>query len=412
MVLSVERDMESNIKRWISSKEILAVIGPRQCGKTTLLLRLKEDTTVSRLFKKVIYISFEDDFEKSKFEKDPKGYVEYLISGDTSKYLLLLDEVQYVSDAGKKLKLVYDSFPNLKVVISGSSSLDLRDVGKMLVGRVIFFDLFPFSFGEFLKAKDTNAYSYYLKNKFNLNLSSIGNYSFLDILNKYLEEYLIFGGYPRVVLEKDVENKKVLLKNLFLTYVEKDVVKLYGDKFRSHIHGIVKYLASIKGSVLNYNDMASLNNVSFKELKEIIHILEDTFVIKLVKPFHKNMITELKKNPKVYFIDLGFRNFIADRFFFSDDEKGFLLENYVLNCLRGKNVFYWRTTAKAEVDFVLSDDIIPIEVKVIPKISRSFRSFLKSYKPKNAFMINLMQFYKVDLDGSNVFVVPASLIDF
>ena len=360
---------------------------------------------------RIHFISFEDDFEKEKFERNPKEYIKYYLKEDDKKHYFLLDEIQYIKNAGKTLKLIFDGIKNIKIIITGSSTLDLNEIGSYLVGRVLLFEMYPFSFLEFLEAKNENLYRYYKSKRINFKDNKIGlkESIFIDELNSLLKEYITFGGYPRVVLEKDEEKKKVLLKNLFLTYIEKDIVKIYGSKYRQRIADLIKHLSAINTNILNYNDLAKTAGLYDKEIKEILYILEQTYVIKLIKPFHKNLTTELKKNPKVYFIDTGLRNFMFGRFDFSDEEYGRLLENYVFLSIKQNKINYWRTTAKAEVDFILNEKI-PIESKINVKITRSFRSFLNSYGPNTAFLVNLKTIDKARINKTDIFIVPFCLI--
>ncbi len=399
----IRRDILDEIKKWIKNKEIIAIRGPRQSGKTTLLGQIKKDLLKN---KDVHYISFEDNFEKEKFEKNPKDYVSYMTEGQKFSYLFF-DEVQYIRDAGKLLKLVYDSFKDIKIIVTGSSTLDLNELGSYLVGRVLLFELYPFSFNEFLAARDERLRKFYEKNKISLADEKAQKKSliFLDNLNKLLKEYLTYGGYPAVVLEEEIDKKKFLLKNLVQTYIEKDIVKLYGLKYKQKIIDLVRYLSSLNGAMVNYNDICSSVSLYDKELKEIISILEQTYVIKAIRPFHKNLTTELRKNPKIYFIDTGLRNIMVDRFVFNDDEQGILLENCLLKRLISCKLNYWRTTAKAEVDFVV-DESIPIESKSNIKITKSFRSFIKSYNPKKAFIINLNTLDEKMIDRTKVMIAP------
>ena len=404
----VERRVEKEIIKWIDSKEILAIRGPRQSGKTTLLYKIM-NFLKERGKERIHFISFEDDMEKEKFEKNPKEYIEYYIGEDREKHFFLLDEVQYVKNAGKLLKLIYDSIENIKIIITGSSTLDINEVGSYLVGRILFFELYPFSFEEFLIAKGTKDYDYYIKNRFRLDSAKEVDTLFLDKLNILLKEYITYGGYPKIVLEKNIEKKKFLLKNLFLTYVEKDIVKIYGIKYKQKILDLVRNLASINSSIINYDELCSLTGLYNKELKEILSILENTYIIRLIKPFHRNLTSELRKNPRVYFIDTGLRNFITERFDFSEEEFGKLLENYVLNNFGEEKVNYWRTKSKAEVDFILKEKI-PIEVKLNPKFTKALRSFISVYNPEIAIIINLYSSSKTKVEETKIFNVPAALI--
>ena len=408
----IQREIESDVLKWLDKKEVIAIRGTRQCGKTTLLKRIIEILIERKIPKdKIHFISFEDDSEKEKFEKNHRDYVNYYLNNDKSKHFFLFDEVQYVKNAGKILKLIYDEIENVKIIITGSSTLDLNEVGSFLVGRVLLFEMYPFSFSEFLECKNTNLYNHYLEHRIGFNDKKLllKESIYLNELNENLKEYLTFGGYPAIVLENNKENKKVLLKNLFQTYIEKDIVKVYGSRYKQRISELIKYLSGINTSILNYNDIASITGLYDKEVKQILSILEETYVIKLVRPFYKNLITELKKNSKIYFIDVGLRNFITGRFEFGDEEYGKLLENYVYLAIKGNKVNYWRTTAKAEVDFVINEKI-PIESKINAKITRSFGSFLDTYKPDKGFMINLKDTKKVKVNKTDVYFVPFSLI--
>lgn len=409
----ITREIEQKIVKWIDNKEIIVIRGTRQCGKTTMLNRISEILKENKTNpKKIHVISLEDDFEKDKFEKNPKEYINLSLKEDSDRDYFLLDEIQYVKNAGKIMKLLFDTYDEkVKFIVTGSSTLDLNEMGGFLVGRALFFEMYPFSFEEFLIAKeDEKILKYYQRNKVNISSPKLPDLLFLEQLNEYLKEYLTFGGYPAVVLEKDKEKKKFMLKNLFLTYIEKDIVKIYGIKYKQKIMDLIKYLASINTGIINFEDAGNTTNLYFKEVKDILSIFEGTYIISLIKPFHKNLVTELKKNPKIFFMDLGLRNFISGRFEFSDEEFGKLLENYVLNSLREEKINYWRTTAKAEVDFILNEKTIPIEVKTTYKITRSLRSFISEYNPKVALIINLAGSLKSKINNTPIFIIPASLI--
>jgi len=415
MEKTIEREIEPDILKWLDSEEIIAIRGARQAGKTTLLKRFENILIEKGVNKnRIHFITFEDDIEKEKFERNPKEYIEYFIGEDKEKHFFLLDEVQYIKKAGKLLKLIYDTLENIKIIITGSSSLDLNEIGSFLVGRVLLFELYPFSFFEFLKAKDKRLLDYYSKNRFNISKpkKEIRELIFLEELNKLFREYICYGGYPKVVLEKDLEKKKFLLKNLYLTYVEKDIVKVYGIKYKERIMKLIKTLAAINTGLINYNEISEAIELYDKEVKQLLSILEDTYIIKLIKPYHKNLATELKKNPKVYFIDTGLRNFLAERFDFSEDEFGKLAENYVMRLFVNKKTNFWRTTAKAEVDFIIEPEnmLLPIEAKLKPKITRSFRSFINFYNPKIAILANLKKLEKLKIDSTEIFAVPLALL--
>jgi len=406
----IEREIEKRILSFINDEEVIALCGPRQSGKSTLLKKIGLFLQEKHGEENVFFVDFEDEIEKLKFETDPKEYLKFYLR-KKNKVFILLDEIQYVKESGKILKLLYDHYPQLKLIVSGSSSLDVGKIGQFLVGRVVFFELYPFSFLEFLQAKDKNLYLEYQEKRFFIEKPKKVDSLFKDKLRKLLEEYLTYGGYPRIVLEKDEQKKIFLLKNLFSTYVEKDIVKLYGVKYKEKAIILLKYLAETMGGLLNFNELCQLTNLHFHEVKELISIFEQTYVIKRISPFYKNLVTELKKNPKVYFFDLGFRNLLVDRFNFSDDEWGKILENYGFLLYKEKSLNFWRTTAKAEVDFVFKEknDLIPIEIKKTAKISRSLLSFINVYHPKIALIFNLDKSDSFSRNNTKIFFIPMVL---
>jgi len=402
----IERELEKEIQKWIDEREILVIRGPRQCGKTTLLNRIKKrliETGVEDL--NIVYIDFDDDLVRMSFENNCKEFINSYIVNNKKTYFLF-DEVQNIKDVGKKLKIIFDLVNNQKIIATGSSSFDLTSLGKYLVGRVIFFNLLPFNFLEFLRAKNERYEKIYKEIKINLHNTNLKESVLINELNGLLHEYLTFGGYPRVVLESDKEKKKEILKNLFITYIEKDVIPMYGNKYRDKIVVLLKSLSEMLGNVIKYETLTENTGLKYNELKEIIPLLQDSFIISVVTPFYKNLITELRKNPKIYFVDFGIRNYLLSNF--NNLDFAHLYENFVYNQLKTiHNIKYWRTTSKTEVDFVAVDSIIiPIEVKSTPKVTRALRSFISTYSAETAFIPNLSIAKKVDIDKCSIFMAP------
>jgi hypothetical protein len=417
------RDIQVDLLKWIERREAYAIKGPRQSGKTTLL-RVLEDI-LTRKGVNTVFLNFEDPDVLEAFETNPKEYIKSFLT-KKGKYCFLMDEYHYVKDPGKKLKLLYDSFEDIKFVVTGSSSLELSGaMAKFLVGRVFFFELFPFSFHEFLVAKNLRlAKIYEEKNEKIKKFLLSGNAEiekdiFLKEIAPFFDQYIIFGGYPAVIKAEDFETKRMILKNIYDTYISKDVVEFLKVTDAFKYRHVVRTLAVLIGKLINYSEVCSTCQAYYKELKRIISILSETYIINLIQPFYRNPITELRKVPKVYFFDLGLRNYIIDNFnpLEKRTDSGAMVENFVFLSLRHNfpeaTINYWRTIAKAEVDFVLGvkDEIIPIEVKYQsfkePKISRSLRSFIKSYKIKKALVVTKDFWSKIKINGTTILFVPA-----
>ncbi|KUO42020.1 MAG: hypothetical protein APU95_00665 [Hadesarchaea archaeon YNP_N21] len=406
------RKIEEKMEKWLGRKEYLLIRGPRQSGKTTLLLHLNE------LLQDSEYLTLEDPGWGEAFEKDPKKAAERIL--ERKKSILLLDEAQYVIDIGQKLKLLFDLYGDrLKVIATGSGSFDIRvEVGKHLVGRAIYFELMPLTFEEFLmwKAKDLHGtYLGLVESLFSflkggkLEAEPIFEREFQSLL----EEYIIFGGFPAVIKEQSTEFKRELLKNLVRTYIERDVFYFIRVKNPGRFQELMKFLSFQIGSLLNHADVCHELGIDFKTLLNYLSILRQTYVIELLPPFFRNLITELRKSKKLYFLDTGLRNSLLNNFtsLGEREDRGRLLENHVFIQLRShlEDIRFWRTTGKGEIDFILKgyDGPVPVEVKTgKAKVGRGFISFLKSYRPKRAVVFTEGEFGVREIAGTKVACLP------
>ena len=404
------RDLLDKLKKWIDRREIYAIKGPRQSGKTTLLKMLESYLIEERNInpKNIIFLTLEDHEILDKFFRSPKEYIRsFIMDRENERFYFLIDEIQYLPEGGQKLKLLYDLFENIKFIVTGSSSLELTGkTSKFLVGRVFSFYLYPLNFGEFIKVKSrqlNNVYQeksewvrdFVAKGK---NFATPKEDIFSADFERYFEEYVLFGGYPEVVKTGDVETKRIILKNIYETYITRDIIELLRITDITKFRTLLGILANQIGNLVNYNSLAADIQSYFNQIKHYLSILEETFIINLLKPFFTSKTTELKKNPKLYFMDMGLRNYIIDSFneLTLRPDKGKIVENAVFIQLKINEqspLRYWRTLAKAEVDFIIGDrsNLIPIEVKYSffkqPKISRGFRNFLLAYQPQRALVL-------------------------
>ncbi len=377
----IERDLEEEILKYMKSREIIAVVGARQCGKTTLIKH------IFKSLKNAKFISFEDREILETFSQDIDLFINLYIKNTD---FLFIDEFQYAKQGGKQLKYIYDGFKT-KIILTGSSvsELSIHSI-KYLVGRIFVFNLYPLSFKEFLRYKDNNLYKIYLKQKFSEQLAKK--------INEYYNEFLIYGGYPRVALSKDNEEKEIVLKNIYNTYFLKEIKEILqlSDDFK--LSKLVQVLALQLGGIINYSELCNATGFDYKNLLKNLNILIKTFICLESKPFFTNKKKELVKAPKIFFLDNGFRNFIIKNFQKASNRPDFgqLHENFIASELTKNEIElkYWRTKAGAEVDFIIEKEgkKIPIEVKSFlkdTKITKSFRNFLEAYNSKNGFIFSL-----------------------
>ena len=360
----VNREIKDKFDKISNSYNMVAVVGARQAGKTTFLKKQIENKNSS-------YILFDDPDARSLFEDDVKKFEKQFIS---SYNVSVLDEVQYCKDAGRKLKYLVDS--DHKLWITSSSEIILsKEILSFLVGRVSIIKLFPFSLKEFLTAKNQKELT-------------------TKILERMIWEHATYGGYPKVVLTKDIDIQKTILSDLHDTMLLKDVARTFSIEDIRSLEEFSKYLAFSIGDIISYDKISSKLNMSFQTVKKYLDAMEKSYLIYRVSPFFTNKKKEIVKQPKLYFVDTGLRNIIAKKF----DSKlnGRLFENYVLTELLkiGFTPKYWRTKNKTEVDFIIESEnnIIPVEVKIqteVGKIEKNLRAFIEYYKPKKAIIASL-----------------------
>ena len=206
------------------------------------------------------------------------------------------------------------------------------------------------------------------------------------------------------------------MRNIFNLYIEKDIVSFFGIENTTKFMNLTVFLSSAVSSLFSLSAAAHACGMKYAEAAEMLDILEHTYVIRRLKPYHGNLVTEIKKAPKVYFIDSGIRNSAIKNFapFGSRQDKGALMENFVFRHLLDFedewDLRFWRTAGKAEVDFVLAGkgEIVPIEVKASAgALGKSFHSFLNAYRPKRAVIVTLSDFGVKRIGDTVVQIVPA-----
>lgn len=390
-----KRDLEEKIENYLKTQEIIAIFGPRQVGKTTLLKHFYEKVT------NPIFLTFEDIELKLLFEEDIKNFIELYINPYEH---IFIDEFQYAKMGGKHLKYIYDT-TDKKIFISGSSAMELSiNAVKYLAGRIFVFNLYSFSYGEFLRVKDENLYKVY--HKADETISAIVSQKIYG----YFDEYVTYGGYPRVIMAESYEEKKEVLKNLLSIYLLRDIKEIAKIADETKMYKLLKALSLQIGNVIVYNELSTLVGINNPKLKEYLSVFEKAFLTKMITPFFTNKRLEIVKNPEVFFFDLGLRNVIINNFNKLEDrvDKGAILENFVFRELVGEDLKYYRTKNGAEVDFILNDTI-PIEVKAhlsSEKISKSYHYFLENYKPQKGFVLSFKQIGKKGFNENEIVFLP------
>ena len=400
---AIKRDMLSALSEHLEHREMTLITGPRQAGKTTLMIEL-----MARLKSKgqqSLLLNLDREIDQPHFESQAQLIQKLRLElGETGGFVFI-DEIQRKINAGLFLKGLYDSNLPYKFIISGSGSLELKEkIHESLAGRKRLFSCPTVSLGEFFHYRTNYRYR------------TIGLQAFSQIesaqADLLLTEYLNFGGYPQVVLVDKQSEKQRYIDEIISSTLEKDIQILLQIERADAFRQLIRLLAAQSGQLINYSALSNAIGISVATIKKYLWYAESTFIITLVSPFFNNIKKEITKAPMVYFNDLGFRNYMLNRFGSLDTahELGLVFQNLVFHCLlsitqfTAASVHFWRSKDKAEVDFVIrnGNDLIPIEVKYTAfkqsRVSRSYRHFIGKYSPRRGYIINrnLKEITKID----------------
>ncbi len=411
----IQREIFQEISAHLGKPEMTLIIGARQTGKTVLLGMLKEWLVKQKKVSDENIFYFNLDIIKDwEFFQSQTKFIEFLEDrSEKRKIYVFVDEAQRVPECSRFFKGVYDSKLNVKLILTGSSSLELKTHFKeSLAGRKRVFHLSSFSFTEFLQAKDKTL-AEILKKK-----PKISEISKKQILSLF-KEYIIWGGYPRVVLSETIKEKSDILADIYSSYIEKDIVGLLEIKNRLGFSRLTKLLAGQIGQLVNISELTNSLNLDRETIKRYLKALEETFIVSPLIPYFKNPRQEIVKQNKIYFNDTGIRNYALGNFLSLSErqDKGLILENVVfkeisLSLSVFQKIRFWRTKQGAEVDFLIleREKIIPVEVKSNIKksiIPLGLRSFIEKYSPERAFVVNLLLEKKIKIKKTRVdFIYP------
>jgi len=403
----IKRNLFKEIKEHLEEKEITFIIGPRQAGKTTLMLLLKDFLENKK--ERTVFLNLDIERDKEYFESQEKLIRKIELEIGKGKGFVFIDEIQRKENAGLFLKGIYDMNLPYKFIVSGSGSVELKEkIHESLTGRKRIFELSTLNFEEFVNFKTEYRYEKNLEDFFEIEKPK---------MLLLLDEYLDFGGYPRVVLVEKMEEKLKIMNEIYQSYIERDISYLLKVRKTYEFTNLLKILSSQIGQIVNFSEISSTTGISIKTLKDYLWYLEKTFIIQKVTPFYRNVRKEITKSPVFYFYDLGMRNFILG-IYGNVQDKGFVFQNFIYNILKEKiryrpyKINFWRTKEKAEVDFVIDMGykIIPVEVKYKrmkkPEITKSMRSFIDKYKPEDAWIINLELKKILNLNNTQIKILP------
>jgi hypothetical protein len=353
----IQAELLNDIK---SLDKIIILYGPRQSGKTTL----SKDIS-NQLNYKSLYIN-----------ADQSKYIDILSSRDAGKLrnlvtgyqLIIIDEGQRIPEIGINLKIIHDEIPEIKILITGSSSFLLSNkVNESLAGRKKIFTLLPISISE-------------LRNEFTP----------FEIYDQ-LDNILIYGLYPEVLNTPEINSKKDYLRDITESLLYKDIIDLEDVKFPQKIRDLLKQLAFQIGSQVSINELSKTLRINNETVERYLHLLEQSFIIFRLSAFSKNPRKEISKSRKYYFYDIGIRNTLIENFndFNMRNDLGAIWENFIIAERRKKliaenqyvNSFFWRTYAGTELDYIEESDqeVFAYEIKNTKPKLKAPQSWTSNY---------------------------------
>lgn len=349
------------IDRLITSKKVIIILGARQTGKTTLVKRIANETGLDNLY----------------INADRQTYVDVLSSRNLSRLkslissheLIIIDEAQRIPDIGLNLKIMIDEISDLKLLVTGSSSLELAStINEPLTGRKWTFKLYPLSYAE-------------LKNHFND-----------QIIEEKLDELLVYGSYPEVINSDSIQMKKEVLAEICESYLYKDVLELGKVRNPIKIRQLLQLLAWQIGSEVSVNELSKSLRISRDMVENYIDLLEKSFVIFRLGAFSRNLRKEVVKMNKIYFYDIAVRNYLINNFndLSNRNDSGIIWENFLVAERMKKleyerkiaGTYFWRTYTGAELDYVEEKDgqIHGFEFKYEKEKSEPPKSWVENYE--------------------------------
>lgn len=375
-----EREILSCILDQLDNKKIIGLIGSRQVGKSSLVYLIIRHLIENKIdIRNVFYFNLDDLKLQELFNHLPE-FIQFIGESNEKKYIFI-DEIQRLQNPGLFLKELYDLGRNIKIIYSGSSQLEIKSkLKEHLVGRERQFIIHRLSFSEYLA--------------FNSPITK----------KQAFEEMLIYGAYPEIALQRDRTEKKLAIKDIYQSYIQKDITEFLNIGNTQAFNHLLVLLANQSGNLLKIENLSKSLKISRNEVEKNIQILEQTFIIKRIYPFFKNYKKEITKTPKVFFMDLGLKNYVLNNFnnLILRNDQGALFENFFLmELLTGDHfslnkINFWRTTNQTEIDFILTMEtgLEAIEIKwnkdTPPK---SFQTIRKYYPEITTRVVTRKAYY-------------------
>jgi predicted AAA+ superfamily ATPase len=338
-----KRKIQDELISHLENKQVTVLTGMRRTGKTTLV---KELMRMSKIKQKFFY-----DLERLDNRRlfSLENYEDIILSLSqqgidfNEKILIVLDEIQLVSNIPSVIKYLYDHY-DIKFICTGSSSYYIKNkFQESMAGRKKIFEIHPLDFGEFLEFNQVT----FLATEDIFNLKN--NISEFERLRAYYETFIEFGGFPEVVLNLPKSDKVDLLKDILNSYINIDIIQLSDIRKTNELDQLIRLLATRIGTKLDFSKLSSASKLSRPTVENYLYFLENTFLIKTIPVYSLNPDREIVKARKIYFRDTGLAGICTPL------SGGAMFENTVFNQLSHfGEVSYYQMKNGNEIDFIIN----------------------------------------------------------
>lgn len=413
------REYLGKITERLKDKKLLAILGIRRSGKSTLIYQSIKYLLDNGTDPKNIFYINADDFEKPGRAnlEEALDFCQQnnMVSLKDIKIYVFIDEIQNVRGWQQLLKKYYDLKYASKFIVSGSSSsLIYKNSSESLAGRISFIDVFPLTFREFLQFNNIEIQEAALQFK-SLNQMYYKLSPKINEIAGFLSQYLNVGGFPEW---SDIKNEETWFKILSEEYtsllIYRDIVRIFRIRDPLLLESVFRFVSAHSSERFSYLGIAKQNDGDKETSKQYIFHLARSHLIYLSDFYTKSKKASERKEKKIYFCDLGLKNSIGGR-----QDIGFDAETCVyLHCLKhvsgypmGK-IFYWLDKKKNETDIIMSygSELIPVEVKYRSSIDDSdlkgILSFCQDFSVKNAYVVTKTLMEEREIDGVMVSFIP------
>lgn len=364
----ISRAIEKNLQEALSQFPACLITGPRQAGKSTLLQNVLKDYT---------YITLDDPVHRSMADQDPELFLSSFPAP------LIIDEIQYVPKLLSYIKIRIDQKRRIpgQYVLTGSQVFQLmKGVSESLAGRIAIFQLYPLSWTEIIDQFPVN--------------------------DTVCAKQTIQGFYPEFLVSPKI-NWNLWYGSYLATYIERDVRNIKSITDLGRFQSFISLLATRAGQLLNLSEIAGQCGISQPTAKDWLSILEATYIIQILRPYHNNLSKRLVKTPKILFVDTGLLCYLLgidnEERFFKAAERGHVFENMVImeavkrlsHKMQRSQVFFYRTSAGVEVDLIIDSmgklNAYEIKLSKTPnkEMTASLSQFIKDHKVGLASLLTL-----------------------